>query len=109
MTNPDPLSSSPSRPEPLPVITPRGEFDMDNVTSLGAEIETMAAAHGGVILDAGNITFADSSFLRMVLNAHQSTDLRIVAPSHRVTRLFDLAGVENYLRIYPTLDTARTT
>ncbi|WP_411120378.1 STAS domain-containing protein [Streptomyces sp. 058-1L] len=109
MTNPDPLSSRPDRLEPLPVISPRGEFDMDNVTSLGAEIETMAAAHGGVILDAGNITFADSSFLRMVLNAHQSTDLRIVAPSHRVARLFDLAGVETYLRIYSTLHTARTT
>ncbi|MFJ3481427.1 STAS domain-containing protein [Streptomyces microflavus] len=96
-------------PESLPVISPRGEFDMDNVTALGAEIETMAAVHGGLIMDASGITFADSSFLRMVLNAHQRTQLRIVAPSHRVARLFDLAGVDTYLRIYPTLDTARTT
>ncbi|MFD3970430.1 STAS domain-containing protein [Streptomyces cyaneofuscatus] len=97
-----------SRPSPLPVISPRGEFDMDNTTSLGAEIETMAAVHGGVVLDASLITFADSSFLRMILNTHQRTDLRIAAPSRRVARLFDLAGVDTYLRIYPTLETART-
>jgi anti-anti-sigma factor len=90
------------------VIAPRGEFDMDNVTSLGAEIETMTAVHGGVVLDASGITFADSSFLRMILGAHRRTDLRIAAPSVRVARLFDFAGVENYLRIYPTLETARS-
>ncbi|MEW1616006.1 MULTISPECIES: STAS domain-containing protein [unclassified Streptomyces] len=102
-------ASQGSRPEPLPVISPHGEFDMDNVTALGAEIETVAAVYGGVVLDASSIAFADSSFLRMILNAHQRTELRIVAPSHRVARLFDLAGVDTYLRIYPTLDTARTT
>ncbi|MFE8977502.1 STAS domain-containing protein [Streptomyces cyaneofuscatus] len=106
MRTSDPLGS---RPEPLPVISPRGEFDMDNVTSLGAEIEAMAAVHGGLVLDASNITFADSSFLRMILNAHRRTDLRIAAPTQRVARLFDLAGVDAYLRIYPTLDTARST
>ncbi|MEV0889621.1 STAS domain-containing protein [Streptomyces microflavus] len=93
--------------EPLPVLSPDGEFDMDNVTPLLAEIETVIAVHGGVVLDASNITFADSSFLRMILNVHQCTDLRIVSPSHRVARLFDLAGVDTYLRIYPTLDSAR--
>lgn len=81
---------------------------MENVTPLLAEIETVIAVHGRVVLDASGITFADSSFLRMVLAVHQRTDLRIAAPSHRVARLFDLAGVDTYLRIYPTLDTART-
>ncbi|MFD3648470.1 STAS domain-containing protein [Streptomyces cyaneofuscatus] len=105
MTTSDPLGS---RTEPLPVISPRGEFDMRNVTSLGAQIETMTAVHGGLVLDASGITFADSSFLRMVLGAHQRTDLRIAAPSLRVARLFDLAGVETYLRIYPSIEAART-
>ncbi|MFD3740738.1 MULTISPECIES: STAS domain-containing protein [unclassified Streptomyces] len=104
MTIPD-LGSS--RPAPLPELSPRGEFDMDNTTSLGAEIETMAAVHGGVVLDASRITFADSSFVRMILSTHPRTDLRIAAPSRRVARLFDLAGVDTYLRIYPTLETAR--
>lgn len=93
--------------EPLPVISPSGEFDMHNVTSLEAQIGTMAVVHGGLVLDASCITFADSSFLRMILAVHQRTDLRIAAPSPRVARLFDLAGVETYLRIYPTLDAAR--
>lgn len=93
--------------EPLPVISLSGEFDMHNVTSLEAQIGTMAVVHGGLVLDASCITFADSSFLRMILAVHQRTDLRIAAPSPRVLRLFDLAGVETYLRIYPTLDAAR--
>ncbi|CAO0837958.1 hypothetical protein GCM10010298_76460 [Streptomyces microflavus] len=80
---------------------------MDNVPALLAEIETVIAVHGGVVLDASGITFADSSFLRMILGVHQRTDLRIVAPSSRVARLFDIAGVDTYLRVYPTLDAAR--
>ncbi|MER0428536.1 STAS domain-containing protein [Streptomyces microflavus] len=97
-----------SKPSLFQILTPCGEFDMNNVTSLGAEIETAAAAHGGVLLDAGGITFADSTFLRMILNVHQNTDLRIVSPSTRVARLFDLAGVDALLRIYPTPEAART-
>lgn len=80
---------------------------MESVTPLLAEIETVIAVHGRVILDASGVTFADSSFLRMILGVHQRTDLRIVAPSDRVARLFDLAGVDTYLRIYPNLDIAR--
>ncbi|MDX2982197.1 STAS domain-containing protein [Streptomyces microflavus] len=97
----------PDSSAPGPVLSPVGEFDMDNVPALLAEIETVIAVHGGVVLDASGITFADSSFLRMILGVHQRTDLRIVAPSSRVARLFDIAGVDTYLRVYPTLDAAR--
>lgn len=106
MTTREPLYDSSG---PLPVLSPLGEFDMDNVTPLLAEIETVIAVHGLVILDASGITFADSSFLRMVLAVHQRADLRILAPSSKVARVFDLAGVDKYLRIYPTLEEARTT
>ncbi|MFF2721335.1 STAS domain-containing protein [Streptomyces sp. NPDC058011] len=95
--------------DPGPVLSPAGEFDMETVTPLLAQIETVIAVHGRVILDASGITFADSSFLRMILGVHQRTDLRIVTPSDRVTRLFDLAGVDTYLQIYPNLETARLT
>ncbi|MEW1632254.1 hypothetical protein [Streptomyces sp. NPDC089173] len=53
---------------------------MESVTPLLAQIETVIAVHGRVILDASGVTFADSSFLRMILGVHQRTDLRIVAP-----------------------------
>ncbi|MEV1093827.1 STAS domain-containing protein [Streptomyces microflavus] len=104
MTNHQP---TPDSSDPGPVLSPAGEFDMENVTPLLAEIETVIAVHGRVVLDTSDITFADSSFLRMILGVHQRTDLRIVAPSSRVARLFDLAGVDTYLRIYPTLNSAR--
>ncbi|MFI8178748.1 STAS domain-containing protein [Streptomyces microflavus] len=64
-------------------------------------------AHGGLILEAGNITFGDSTFLRLLLATHQKADLRIVAPSPAVTRLISIVGAHKVLNIHPTLEAAR--
>ncbi|MYT79314.1 anti-anti-sigma factor [Streptomyces sp. MnatMP-M77] len=100
------MSSEPHRS--LATLSPSGEFDLHNVTSLGAEIEMAAAVNNTVLLDASKITFGDSSFLRVILDFHHRTDLRIVSPSPRVARLFALAGVDTFLQIYPTPEAART-
>ncbi|WP_405668320.1 STAS domain-containing protein [Streptomyces sp. NBC_01166] len=94
------------RPAPLPVLAPTGELDMDSITPLAAEIETALAQHDSIALDASNITFGDSMFLRLVLSTHNQADLRIAAPSPAVTRLFRVIGADTVLRIYPTLDDA---
>lgn len=59
---------------PLAVITPRGEFDLDSLPPLQAQIDTALADHTGVILNASDITFADSMFLRLLLTTHHRTD-----------------------------------
>ncbi|MFI7239740.1 STAS domain-containing protein [Streptomyces cyaneofuscatus] len=102
-------SSAPRRTGsgPLPVIAPRGEFDFESLPSLQAQIESAVAADGGVILDASGITFADSMFLVLILTTHKHTDLRIVSPSPRLTRLFGIRGIDAVLDIYPTLDAAQ--
>ncbi|MEU5717169.1 STAS domain-containing protein [Streptomyces sp. NPDC020403] len=102
-------SSAPRHPGsgPLPVIAPRGEFDFESLPSLQAQIESAIAAHGGVILDASGITFADSMFLVLILTTHQHADLRIVSPSPRLARLFGVRGIDAVLDIYPTLDAAQ--
>ncbi len=66
------------------------------------------ADHGGVILDATNVTFTDSIFLTMLLNTHQRSDLRMVNPSARLARLLTICGVDQVLHIYPTVHAART-
>ncbi|WP_405658203.1 STAS domain-containing protein [Streptomyces sp. NBC_01166] len=97
---------APSRPAPLPVVSPTGELDMDSITPLAAEIEIAIAHHDSIVLDASGITFGDSMFLRLVLSTHHKADLRIAAPSPAITRLFRVIGADTVLRIYPTLKDA---
>ncbi|WP_327173791.1 STAS domain-containing protein [Streptomyces sp. NBC_01335] len=94
---------------PLPEITARGDLDLDSLGPLTAQIEAAVATHAAVVLDAGGITFADSSFLRLVLTTHDRTDLRIANPSPAVQRLFQIVGADTFLHLYPTLEDARTT
>ncbi|MFD4234603.1 STAS domain-containing protein [Streptomyces sp. NPDC058542] len=104
------MTTHESRPSStqLPVIAPRGEFDIDNLAPLEAQIETLIAAHSGLVLDASGITFADSMFLRLIVATHQRTDLRIAAPSPTTTRLLGVVGADTFLRIHPTVEAART-
>ncbi|MET8940419.1 STAS domain-containing protein [Streptomyces rubiginosohelvolus] len=105
MTSP---TSQNSGPGALPVIAPRGEFDYETVPILQTQIDAAVAIHGGVILDATDITFTDSVFLTMLLTTHQRSRLRIANPSPRLTRIFSICGVDQVLHIYPTVHAART-
>ncbi|MFJ1800542.1 MULTISPECIES: STAS domain-containing protein [unclassified Streptomyces] len=104
MTTPQPDRSY---SDPLPVIAPEGEFDIDALPPLEAQIDAAITGYGGLILDASRITFADSMFLRLILTAHDRADLRIAAPSPTVQRLFTVVGADQVLRIHSTLDAAR--
>ncbi|MFJ1902182.1 MULTISPECIES: STAS domain-containing protein [unclassified Streptomyces] len=99
----------PGAPGPLPVIAPHGDFDEDTLPPLKVRIRQAAAAHGGLILDASRITFGDSTFLRLLLTVHQEADLRIANPSPAITRLINLIGADQVLRIHPTVEDAQTT
>lgn len=46
--------------------------------------------------------------LRLLLATHQRCDLRLAAPSPSVRRLLDIIGTYTPLRVYPSLDAART-
>lgn len=105
MKSHDPQNTGPG---PLPVIAPRGEFDYETVPLLQAQIDAAVANHGGVILDATNITFTDSILLTMLLATHQRSRLRIANPSPRLAHLLSIYGVDQVLHIYPTLHAART-
>ncbi|MDX3608048.1 MULTISPECIES: STAS domain-containing protein [Streptomyces] len=107
MTSP----ASPRRPGagPLPVIAPQGEFDYGTVPWLQEQIDTAVNEHGGVILDAGGITFIDSTVLTLILMTHQRTHLRMANLPARLIRVFGLYGIDHVLNIYPTVDAARTT
>lgn len=46
-------------------------------------------------------------FLVLILTTHRQTDLRIVSPSPRLTRLLSIRGIDAVLDIYPSLDAAQ--
>ncbi|MFD3411725.1 STAS domain-containing protein [Streptomyces cyaneofuscatus] len=105
MTSP----TSPHRPGagPLPVIAPQGEFDYGSRPSLEEQIDTAVNEHGGLILDAGGITFIDSTVLTLILMTHQRTHLRIANLPSRLTQVFGVYGIDHILNIYPTVDAAQ--
>ncbi|MFD3889322.1 STAS domain-containing protein [Streptomyces microflavus] len=92
----------------LPVIAPQGEFDYGTVPWLQEQIDTAVNEHGGVILDAGGITFIDSTVLTLILMTHQRTHLRIANLPARLTQVFGVYGIDHVLNLYPTVDAART-
>ncbi|MFI1530342.1 STAS domain-containing protein [Streptomyces griseus] len=105
MTMPQPHSSG---FEPLPVLAPEGDFDADALAPLETQINAAVTSHGGLILDASRITFADSTFLRLIITTHDRADLRIATPSLMVQRLLTVTGADQVLRIHSTIDDTRT-
>lgn len=91
---------------PLPVIAPHGEIDEDTLEPLARDIEAALASHGGLVLDAGDITFGDSTFLQLMLLTHQRGHLRIAAPSRALRRLFSITGADTVLHLHPDLEDA---
>ncbi|MFI5825438.1 STAS domain-containing protein [Streptomyces rishiriensis] len=88
------------------VVVARGSYDMDSVPALAEALKTAAAKHPKVILDASEVTFADSAFLNVLILAHQAGTLRVVAPSPQVQRLCEITGVDRLLEIRESLDEA---
>ncbi|WP_299537367.1 STAS domain-containing protein [uncultured Streptomyces sp.] len=98
----------PSGPGSLPVIALQGEFDYASVPGLQARIDTAVNTHGGLILDAGAVTFVDSTVVTLILMTHQRTHLRIAGLSPHLEHLFGIYGIDQVLHIYPTADAAQT-
>ncbi|MEU0057833.1 STAS domain-containing protein [Streptomyces sp. NPDC006334] len=85
------------------VVSARGAYDMDSITPLADALETAAGKHPKVVLDASGVTFADSTFLNVLIRAHQAGPLRVVAPSRQLQRLFEVTGVDAVLEVRGTV------
>ncbi|WP_432105407.1 STAS domain-containing protein [Streptomyces sp. bgisy091] len=88
------------------VVRAQGDIDCDTVDPLFIALWQAVAGHRVVVLDASAVTFADSSFLGLLISVHQRAELRVVAPGAAVTRLLRTAGVDQVMRVFPTLDAA---
>ncbi|MFF3013095.1 STAS domain-containing protein [Streptomyces sp. NPDC057939] len=88
------------------VVTATGEYDADTVGPIAEELTAAAATHRTVVLDASALTFADSSFLNLLIRVHRTTALRIAAPQSQLLRLLEITGADQVLDLHPTLDEA---
>lgn len=91
------------------VVVARGAYDMDSIRPLADALGTAARNHPKVILDASGVTFADSTFLNLLILTHQATVLRVVAPSPPVRRLCEITGVDGLLELRDTVEDAAAT
>ncbi|MFC8432483.1 STAS domain-containing protein [Streptomyces sp. NPDC057253] len=90
------------------VIVAHGVFDMDSITPFAEALQTAASQHTKVIVDASGITFADSTFLNLLLRINQETDLRIAAPAPQLRRVLEMTGADSVLTLRPSIDDATT-
>ncbi|MER5728335.1 STAS domain-containing protein [Streptomyces sp. NPDC002138] len=91
------------------VVTGSGEYDLDTLDAISGELSAAAAAHRMVVLDASAITFADSSFLNLLIRTHHATRLRIAAPQGQLARLFEMTGADRVLDLRPSVEDALRT
>ncbi|MEV7830923.1 STAS domain-containing protein [Streptomyces subrutilus] len=88
------------------VVQARGDLDVDTLQPLEAALGQAAASHHIVILDAEQVTFADSTCLSVLLRVRQLTDLRIAGPSPVLARLLALTGTDRALCVHPDVAAA---
>ena len=79
-----------------------GEIDASTCTSFD---DWLGRHHdGNIVIDMAEVTFIDSSGLRVLIAHHQRAAddgrrLEIVEPSHTVQRLFEITGLTDVLHI----------
>ncbi|MFG2985523.1 STAS domain-containing protein [Streptomyces sp. NPDC048258] len=88
------------------VVAAHGELDQDTLAPLEEALVSAAGRHPLVVLDAGSITFGDSSFLNLLLRLHHLTDLRIAAPGDQLRRLFAVTGADTVLSLHASVEDA---
>lgn len=88
------------------------QFDVSNAGDLAEQIRAAITPGGSaVVADLTTTTICDSAGLRIIVLAHDwartdNVELRLAVPSGPTLVVMKLAGLDQLLRIYPSLATA---
>jgi len=89
-----------------PVVRLSGEIDLSNAEALGAAAESAVSNRAsGLVLDLSEVTFLDSTGLRLVFRlarrlGDRQQALRLVVPDGaRIARLLSLSGVASVAEV----------
>lgn len=89
------------------VVTVRGEADLDTVGLLQEAVDRALGHHPHLVFDLAGVTFADSTFLTVLLQARQTAlgqggSILLAAPSSSVQRLLGVIGAADLFPVSTT-------
>lgn len=92
------------------VLAVSGEIDLASAPMLEGRIQALDAG-GPIVVDLSGVTFIDSTGLRVLISANEAANgaggsLHLVAIDGPVTKLFSITGVEEWLNVHPSRDSA---
>ncbi|WP_133914327.1 STAS domain-containing protein [Streptomyces sp. NBC_00582] len=90
------------------VVALHGAFDANSAPLLTEALQTGARTHSAVVVDAADVTFADSTVLNTLLTVNRTTDLRLARPAPPLRRVLELTGADTVLDIRSTVEDAVT-
>ncbi len=106
------LSISEERSDDPIVLKAVGEIDLASAPELETQL-TSGLAAGSVVVNLTEVTFIDSTGLRVLLAAHeQATEqghkLGLVVATGPVTKLLSITGVDGHLHLFDSVEAARS-
>ena len=95
----------------VPVVTAPEEIDITTAYRLRAALAAAVSGHATVVVDMTRTHACDTAGLHVLVRAHrralaQGGELRLVAPSPDVRRLFAVTGLDRVIRHFASLDEA---
>jgi anti-sigma B factor antagonist len=93
------------------IVNIPAEIDISNAAEVAIRLRRACRAARVVVADMTLTTFCDSRGMQEILLAHQHAkeqggELRVVAPAENVLRVWQLAGADAFLLIYPDIPAA---
>ncbi|MFF3208652.1 MULTISPECIES: STAS domain-containing protein [unclassified Streptomyces] len=72
-----------------------GDYDTNTIAPLEEALDTAARRHPRVVVDVSGVSFADSTFLNLLLRIHHMTSLRGAGPPRQLRHLLEITGTDN--------------
>ena len=94
------------------IVTVVGRVDSSNANELDTTLaQLISDGHNKLVLELTEITYMSSAGLRAIVSALRSVkkkhgDVRIAAPSERVSEVFALAGLNPLFQTFADVETA---
>ena len=109
------LVLSTRRVDDLAIVSVGGEVDLETASQLGDHaLEALRDVSPHVLLDLTDVTFMDSTGLKVLLSIQRRADLAggsfaVAGASRSVRKILTLTGLDQTFTIHETVDEAPTT
>lgn len=88
------------------VIVAYDEYDPYSIGPLVEALDVASSKYSKVVVDASLLTFADSTFVNLLLRVHSTTALRVAEPAPQLQRVLQLTGADTVLDVRASVEEA---